>query len=380
MAPNFDIIILGGGCAGLSLGMRLAKLGKDCPRVAIVEKREQYVSDRTWSYWASQSAQLKYLARTEWKKVTINGDGRNLCIDCGDIPYQAIDAGAFYDAGVAEIVGNPNILFYRGDEVKAVCKVNGLWEVGLSRGTLSGRQVVDTRPVLDSERVVPLMWQSFSGVEVECSEDVFDAGVATLMDFIKGPEGQVTFLYLLPYSPTKALIEVTVFGRVMRSEGNLSRILNEQLKKLTRTVATKIIYREHYAIPMGLPKSERTKDESYVRVGIEAGAARASTGYVFQRIQRWAEEASERVRCGQPVRGHKVDPWVMRKMDQLFLRVLLRNPERGPELFVRLFAMRDPRSVIRFMHDEATLLDYLKIMCALPRGLFLAELGRGFFR
>jgi hypothetical protein len=86
------------------------------------------------------------------------------------------------------------------------------------------------------------------------------------------------------------------------------------------------------------------------------------------------------VRCGQPVRGHKVDPWVMRKMDQLFLRVLLRNPDRGPELFVRLFAMRDPQSVIRFMHDEATLLDYFKIMYALPRSLFLTELARGLFR
>ena len=380
MASNFDIIILGGGCAGLSLGMRLAKLGQDCPRVAIVEKREQYVADRTWSYWASQSAELKHLARAEWKQVAINGDGKNLCIDCADVPYQAIDAGAFYDAAVAEIVGNPNILFYRGDEVKAVCKVNGLWEVGLSRGTLSGRQVVDTRPVLDAGCAVPLMWQSFSGVEVECAEDIFDDGVATLMDFIQGSEGQVNFLYVLPYSRRRALIEVTVFGRELRSAGDLASILAEQVRKVTRSAAAKIIYREHYAIPMGLPELERSKDESYVRAGIEAGGARPATGYVFQRIQRWAGEASERVRGGQPVRGHRVDPWVMRKMDRIFLRVLLRNPERGPELFVRLFAMRDPRSVIRFMHDEATILDYLKIMCALPRGLFLAELGRGLFR
>ncbi len=380
MASEFDIIILGGGCAGLSLGMRLARLGPDCPRVAIVERRAQYISDRTWSYWASQSAQLKHLARAEWQKVAINGDGKNVSIDCAVVPYQAIDAGAFYSAAVAEIVGNPNILFYRGDEVKAVCKVNGLWEVRLSRGTLSGRQVVDTRPVHDAGCAVPLMWQSFSGVEVECAEDIFDVGVATLMDFIQGPDGQVNFLYVLPYSRRRALIEVTVFGREKRGEADFSSILEEQVKTVTRSAAVKIIYREHYAIPMGLPEVERSEDESYVRAGIEAGGARAATGYVFQRIQRWAEEAGERVRCGQLVRGHAKDPWVVRKMDRLFLRVLLRNPERGPELFVRLFAMRDPRSVIRFMHDEATIWDYLRIMCALPRGLFLAELGRALFR
>ena len=380
MATEFDIIILGGGCAGLSLVMRLAKLGQDCPRVAMIEKREQYVADRTWSYWASQSAELKHLARAEWKQVAINGDGKNLRIDCADVPYQAIDAGAFYDAAVAEIVGNPNILFYRGDEVKAVCKVNGLWEVGLSRGTLSGRQVVDTRPVHDVGCAVPLMWQSFSGVEVECAEDIFDDGVATLMDFIQGPEGQVTFLYVLPYTPSRALIEVTVFGREVRSERDLAPILDESVKKWVKSVSVKVTYREHYAIPMGLPERERSKDESYVRAGIEAGGARAATGYVFQRIQRWAEESSERVRSGRMVRGHARDPWLVRKMDRLFLRVLLRNPERGPELFVRLFGLRDPRSVMRFMHDEATMLDYLKIMCALPKRLFLAELAKGFFR
>ncbi len=380
MAPDFDIIILGGGCAGLSLGMRLAKLGRDCPRVAIIEKRAQYVSDRTWSYWASKSAQLKHLARAEWKKVAIKGAGKNLSIDCADVPYQAIDSATFYDAAVAEVSGNDNISFYRGEDIKSLCKKNELWEVELRDGTVSGRQVIDTRPALDSERAVPLMWQSFSGVEVECAENTFDVGVATLMDFINGPEGQVTFLYLLPYSRTRALIEITVFGRDSRNEGDLASILHEWVKKVTGSATVKINYREHYAIPMGLPQIEQSKDASYVRAGIEAGGARASTGYVFQRIQRWAAESSERVRRRQPVRGHNADPWVMRKMDQLFLRVLLRNPERGSELFVRLFAMRDPRSVIRFMHDEATLLDYLKIMCALPHSLFLAELVRGLFR
>ena len=127
MESEFDMIILGGGCAGLSLGMRLARLGPDCPRVVIIEKRAQYVADRTWSYWASQSAQLKHLARAEWKQVAIKADGKNLCIDCSEVSYQAIDAGNFYDAAVAEIMANGNITFYRGEEVKEVRKVAGRW-------------------------------------------------------------------------------------------------------------------------------------------------------------------------------------------------------------------------------------------------------------
>ena len=42
MESDYDIIIVGGGCAGLSLAMRLAKLGDDCPRVALLERRDSY--------------------------------------------------------------------------------------------------------------------------------------------------------------------------------------------------------------------------------------------------------------------------------------------------------------------------------------------------
>ena len=56
-----DLVILGGGCAGLSLAMRLAKLGEQCPQTIIVEPRERYVNDRTWGFWGTPSAQLNPL-------------------------------------------------------------------------------------------------------------------------------------------------------------------------------------------------------------------------------------------------------------------------------------------------------------------------------
>jgi lycopene beta-cyclase len=113
---------------------------------------------------------------------------------------------------------------------------------------------------------------------------------------------------------------------------------------------------------------------------LESGGARASTGYVFQRIQRWAEGAVSEIKNGKPVTGHVRDSWVIRKMDKLFLRVLERYPERGPEIFVRLFSMRDSGSVIRFMNDEPTLWDSIRVMSVLPYGIFIKELVRGIFR
>ncbi len=46
--PDVDVAILGGGCAGLSLAMRLARTDLS---FRVVEPRETYRDDRSWSFW-----------------------------------------------------------------------------------------------------------------------------------------------------------------------------------------------------------------------------------------------------------------------------------------------------------------------------------------
>ena len=49
---EFDYIILGGGCAGLSLAYSLEINKKlNDKTLAIVETRDEYKRDKTWSFW-----------------------------------------------------------------------------------------------------------------------------------------------------------------------------------------------------------------------------------------------------------------------------------------------------------------------------------------
>ena len=49
---EFDYIIIGGGCAGLSLAYELQMNKKlESKSLAIIEKRPDYKRDRTWSFW-----------------------------------------------------------------------------------------------------------------------------------------------------------------------------------------------------------------------------------------------------------------------------------------------------------------------------------------
>ena len=380
MESEYDIIIVGGGCAGLSLAMRLAELGGECPRVAIIERRENYVHDRTWSYWATESAQLTYLCKSDWKKVLVGTTDKRVIVDCDKTPYQSIHSDAFYQSALRKISKNKRIDLFLGESAGLIHKKNNFWQVNIQNTLVRAPQVIDTRPPKRLNEDTPILWQSFSGVEVKCSQDVFDDKIATLMDFNEATSSEIGFLYLLPYSPTCALIEATVFGKRAMSQSELAVMLDRLVKKSVGSVAYEITYREHFVIPMGLSEHVPHSDTSYVTVGLESGGARASTGYVFQRIQRWADKAVSDIKTGGPVSGHKPDAWMIRKMDKIFLRVLERYPERGPEIFTRLFSMRDPRSVIRFMNDEPTFMDSVRIMCVLPSGIFVKELIRGIFR
>ncbi len=51
MNQHFDLVIIGGGCAGLSLAYQLSQFGENCPKTLIIEERELYTNDRTWCFW-----------------------------------------------------------------------------------------------------------------------------------------------------------------------------------------------------------------------------------------------------------------------------------------------------------------------------------------
>ena len=49
---EFDYIIIGGGCAGLSLAYELQVNNKlQDKTLAIIEPRSNYKRDKTWSFW-----------------------------------------------------------------------------------------------------------------------------------------------------------------------------------------------------------------------------------------------------------------------------------------------------------------------------------------
>jgi lycopene beta-cyclase len=376
MLPDADLLILGGGCAGLSLAMRLAALGSRCPRTVVLENRRRYVNDRTWCFWGDEAPQLRHLALHQWSAVTVKNAGRSVRIDCSGAPYQMLAAEHFYKEALAAIAPAGQISLLLGVPVVAEVQWRaGRWQVETAAGRISAARVVDTRPLQTPARGGALLWQSFYGHEIECEDAIFDPECASLMDFLPVTRNRIAFVYVLPVSRHRALVEVTVFGIEPLQALELAAELDAEVAQRVNGAAFTVLRSEHGILPMGsfLPASP-SRNKSYVRVGLTAGGARPATGYAFQRIQRWATACASAIAKGGLPIPHLADPLLLQQMDRLFLKVIRQEPAMAPLLFMSLFERVDAQRVIRFLSDRGSLADYAAIVFALPSKPFLSQL------
>ena len=95
---DFDYIILGGGCAGLSLAYELEINGKLKEKnLAIVENRKEYKRDKTWSFWRVFDHNFDDCVIKSWNNFSINTSKNSIELKSENYPYQSIDSGKFYN-------------------------------------------------------------------------------------------------------------------------------------------------------------------------------------------------------------------------------------------------------------------------------------------
>jgi len=366
MMPDNILIILGGGCAGLSLAMRLASGVLPYKKVIILERRETYHNDRTWCFWKVDGTHLTDLVRHHWPAFKISSGNLGNTVDCSPTPYQMIKSLDFYDCAIETIRQSTDIELHLGQDIKHIYQdPKGAWVIETDRGSHFGSVVIDTRPE-KLEDTKPVLWQSFFGQEVSCSAKIFDDCIPDLMRFLPGFDDGVAFSYILPFSETEGLLETTVFGPQRLTIEDLKARQNDLVRIITKGNPFEVVRSEYGALPMGHFKTNGLNLSTYFKVGNTSGSLRPSTGFAFQRIQKWAEACSKSIRNGTGPLHYAPDPWHIRMMDYLFLRVIREAPSLASTLFYAIFKKVRPDRVIRFLSDLGTWRDCVAIIFALP--------------
>ena len=375
MHSHVDLLILGGGCAGLSLASRLSELGKDAPKVLIIERRESYTNDRTWCFWDIENPDYQSLTSHTWSKFEVANNNRSNVYNCSQHQYLMLESHHFYEDALANIRSNSSIQLMLGQEVlSAPIKTEHGWHIKTPNFELTAKLVLDTRPPKKISHNDSVLWQSFVGYEIQTQSDYFSPEKMVLMDFDHTFEHGLAFIYILPTTEKKALIEYTVFSENIIPKQQLITCLKKSISQKIDGCSYEILRVEHGVLPMGNKSATQDKDPTYLFAGLFAGAARPSSGYAFQRIQSWARNCAQSIATNNTLYAFPKERRLQSFMDGLFLNVIKKNPNIAASIFEDLFSQCDFKTVVKFMSDQASLREYFRIIRSLPSLPFIKAL------
>ena len=350
---DFDYIILGGGCAGLSLAYELEINGKLKEKnLAIVENRKEYKRDKTWSFWRVFDHNFDDCVIKSWNNFSINTSKNSIELKSENYPYQSIDSGKFYNKIHSVLSKNKNIFF---------CK--NLQEINSDHSIIFNSLINDE---MDKSKI----WQHFQGVEIEVGKNTFDDKILNLMDFNCEQRNSVHFFYTLPFSKNRALIETTWLSNLQdKTLMDYDIQLKNYIEKNLGIKDYKIKFQEKGAIPLFYPQN---KNNEQINIGSAGGMTRLSTGYTFLNIQEHSRYLCKNI---ENIKDKKI--YEIKKkyqfLDNIFLKVLKNNPNKMPEIFFKMF-QNSSNTIIKFLSNKSNFFDDFKIISRMPKWLFIKEL------
>ena len=351
---EFDYVIIGGGCAGLSLAYELEiheKL-KD-KTLAIIEPRTEYKKDKTWSFWKVVTHNFDDCVKKNWENFSINISDKTNYLTCKDYPYQSIDSGLFYEKTTNRLKENKNIYFF-----KNIAEINT-------------KNSFIFNSVSNIKKSHLNLWQHFCGVEIETKKDFFDEEIFNLMDFDCEQRESVHFFYTLPYSKKNALVETTWLSKMNdNSQKDYDQQIKDYIEKHLKIKDYKISYKEEGAIPLFYPSYEKEKNK--INIGTAGGMTRLSTGYTFLNIQEHSKFIRENIENISTTNKFEISK-KYQFLDDIFLRVLNKHPEKMPYIFFNMFKT-SPKTVIKFLSNKSNYLEDMSIILKMPKLTFIKAL------
>lgn len=379
-----DYLIVGAGCAGLSLAYHLARQADLDSSILLLDSKPLFEDDRTWCFFNVEEHLFSDLVGHTWQNCRLIDHSGATDVDCGRMKYSMIKSGDFYDQVTKVLDKDARFDLALGESIESMRSRVGWVEVTTDRRILKAKQVFDSRP-LPWARILhsgarPFLLQQFVGWTIETAADEysFDTETAILMDFSTRDDDSISFIYTLPLSPNRALVEATVLSRKPTSRLRLARQLERYLEK-KEIRFFEILSREEGVIPMAASFSRNRFDGRILNIGLRGGLARPSSGYAFLNIQRdskmIADSIASGARAGDKLKHYQF-PQMDILMDEVMLGVLEKNPQLFSELMIKLFQRCDTESLIRFLSGKAEIMDYAKVANAMPfKDIFIKASG-----
>ncbi|MBW1295180.1 lycopene cyclase family protein, partial [Aquimarina litoralis] len=228
------------------------------------------------------------------------------------------------------------------------------------------------------QKKYPLLNQHFVGWFIKTETPKFDSTTATFMDFDLDQKGNTRFMYVLPLSETEALFEYTLFSKDLLSEQEYEKEIESYLHKKGVEVY-QITEKEKGCIPMTCYDFKKQNSKNVLHIGTAGGWTKASTGFTFRNTEKKVVKLIKFLKEGKDLSrfDKRTKFWYY---DLLFLDVLSKENHNGAQLFSRLFRKNKTEKILKFLNEETSFAEDLKIMSTMPSLKFIKMILHRLFK
>lgn len=372
--------------AGLSLAYYLSQSPLRDRSILILEREAKTSNDRTWCFWdrkrvpsrserepkgVSKSTPFESILFRSWDTASFHGTTYTGPIDMGAYQYKMLRGIDFYEFVQQELAKHPTI-------ERKQATINRIKDTPQGGFVIADDEPYIADYVFDSTFLLKLdqpenhnLLQHFKGWVIRTERACFDPQLPEIMDFRVAQHGDCRFMYVLPFDERTALVEFTLFNDKLLTSGEYEVELLQYIDQFLKPGAYQISETEQGVIPMSDEAASEVPSEHIIRIGTSGGYTKASTGYTFQRTQRYLQTIVQNlVKTGKPYRPA---PWFARRFklyDSIFLNVLEKHRHPADDIFTRVYT-ENPGRVFTFLDEETSLADELRLFTTMPFMPFL---------
>lgn len=367
---NYDYIIAGAGASGLSLAWHVCRSPLSENKILLVDSDFSITNEKTWCFWHNGTPEFGDLIFKSWSTAEVGVNNEVLSHRLRQYPYYCIRSGTYREFILTKLREHPSfdlvesdIVDIKGDKKRPVLETRD--------STYTADYIFQScfiPPEFRSSDIKYPLIQSFLGYEIEAQDPHFDSDSFMLMDFDDTYDTGLAFMYVLPWSENSALVEYTLFDSRIRPKGFFEKKIEVYLsnKYGLKRIDYRVQRKEYGEIPMqDLPYVPWYSDR-VLNLGSSGGLTKPTTGYTFKRIHEHSKEiVKELQQSGRPALPGR-SSFRYRAYDLWLLQIMHDSPSDALRIFETLFSKNEVDRIFKFLEEENTLIEDLKIMGSLP--------------
>ncbi|MGC1630629.1 MAG: lycopene cyclase family protein [Gelidibacter sp.] len=374
---HFDYLIIGNGLAGLQLALELSKdpFFKDYT-IGLIDPSDKTENDKTWSFWEQGQGKFDAIVEKVWHTAKFESPTVSLNLPLEAYNYKTIRSINFYTWAKKQLTSKNNFKFIL-DSVQTIENKDDLKVIG-EHQNYTAKHIFDSRVPREfytQQSHYTLIHQHFKGWIIETETPCFQPDSFTMMDYRFQYKNSTSFIYVLPFSENKALIEYTFFTPFIVDAKVYDDAIENYIQKHLKIEKYKILETEIGNIPMTDFPFWNFHSKNVTKIGTAAGWVKGSTGYSFKHTEKNVSKLIANIKNGK----NPSEDLFQKKFkfyDKIFLKVLHDENEKGVWIFKSFYSKNSIRTMFRFLDEETSFSEDLYIM----KSLFSMAFIKAFFK